>query len=81
MKRFLVGINGEHTPDPEYWRARNEVITAKDETEATESWKSIHECWYCGEPISVATFPHTEEEKMFPNASSWKFTNNGCMEI
>ena len=73
MNRYIVGVDGEHTPDPEYWRARNEIITAKDEEEAKEIWEQKREGWYAGEPISIAVFPYTEEQKQFPNASDWQF--------
>ena len=81
MKRFLVGVNGERTPDPAYWRERNEVIIAEDEKDAKEVWKERHEGWYCGEPISTAIFPYTEDEKLYPNASNWKFSDDGCEEV
>ena len=73
---WLVGVNGERTPDPQYWRDRNEIIEAETKKEAIAKWKEEHQYWYCGEPISaVQMSPNLpEHERYF--ASRWKFENN-----
>lgn len=81
MKRFLVGVNGEHTPDPAYWRDRNEVIEADSEQEAKEKWLKIRGGWYCGEPITIMAFPYSEEEKPFPFGSDYKFCEEGVVSV
>jgi len=42
---YLVGINGENTPDPEYWRDRNEIIKAGNKQQAIEKWKQERAGW------------------------------------
>ncbi len=45
MKKFLVGIDGSETPDPTYWRARNEFIKAFSAESAKKKWIKMREGW------------------------------------
>ena len=78
MKKFLIGVNGEHTPDPEYWRSRNEIIEGDSTAEIKIEWLKLHECWYAGEPLTIIDI--TEQFTSEPGGifgSNWKFTENG----
>ena len=78
MKKFLIGVNGEHTPDPEYWRSRNEIIEGDSTAEIKIEWLKLHECWYAGEPLTIIDITEQftpEQGGIF--GSNWKFTENG----
>ncbi len=42
---FIVGIDGDQTPDPEYWRDRWELIEADSPKEARQKWVEMWKGW------------------------------------
>ena len=42
---FVVGIDGDNTPDPLYWRDRWELVSAADVDEAKRKWIEMREGW------------------------------------
>ena len=45
MKLFVVGLDGDHTPDPVYWRERWGLVEAEDRHDAKEQWIAEHQGW------------------------------------
>ncbi len=45
MPWFIVGIDGDRTPDPRYWRDRWECIEARDRHHARRQWIKMREGW------------------------------------
>lgn len=42
---FMVGIDGDETPDPAYWRERWECVEAANSVEAKAKWKAMRGGW------------------------------------
>ena len=45
MKRWIVGLDGDHTPDPMYWRWRWLCIEATSEEEAKKLYREKQARW------------------------------------
>ncbi len=77
MNTYLVGLNGEHTPDPEYWRARNEFIKAKSEQEAKQKWIQMREGWFKQDEESYIQTRIIDFNTNLVYASDYCFTKEG----
>ncbi len=77
MKTYLVGLNGEHTPDPEYWRARNAFIKAESEWEAKQKWIQMREGWFREDerPYIQTRVINLNADLVFPD--DFRFTERG----
>lgn len=45
LKWYIAGIDGDHTPDPAYWRDRWELIKARDHHHARREYIRIMDGW------------------------------------
>ena len=80
MRTYLIGVNGEQTPDPNYWRTRNELIPAPTADDAISKWLGKRGGWYAGEPISIIDVTDQQPDEM-EFGSEWCFTANGASRI
>ncbi len=81
MYIYLVGINGSHTPDPAYWRARNEFIKAKSAKDAKDKWIEMRQGWLReDEKLYIKTIQVPYFIKKYP-AYQWELTDYGIEHI
>ena len=80
MKQFLVGIDGSDTPDPAYWRARNEFIEANSEQEAKNIWGYMRSDWLRADEEQYVQAVEVPLGLSIP-ASSLEFTKNGKFRV
>ena len=80
MKKFFVGIDGSDTPDPAYWRARNEFITAESEQEAKDIWGYMRSDWLRADEEQYIQAIEVKSDIGLP-ASSYEFTKNGQFRV
>jgi hypothetical protein len=81
MPKYLVGIDGSSTADPQYWRDRNELIVAENSEKAKEKWIQRREGWLREDEIP---FIETREipcnvQTLF--ASEYTFTPRGVSRV
>ena len=77
MRKFLVGIDGTYTPDPDYWRARNEFIVADSAEEAIKIWSYLRGEWLREDEIPYIKIVEVPVEESYGAAYRYKFTETG----
>lgn len=81
MKKFLVGIDGSNTPDPRYWRERNEFIMAHNAEEASKIWCYLKGEWLREDEIPFIKVVEVPLKVDFYFPTKYEFTKTGIREV
>ncbi len=83
MPWYVVGIDGDRSPDPEYWRARWDLIEADRSHQARTIWIEMREGWLSPDEhrhIFVDRVKAPEEYTYFDRYSHDRNAPNNCKD-